>query len=201
MKSRRHAPGDVPILNFRQQTAWATWLDKNQSTSSGVWLRLAKKASGKLSVSYSEAVDVALCYGWIDGQKKSNSEHAWLQKFTPRAKKSLWSKVNRQKALTLITRGRMRPAGLKEIERAKKDGRWDAAYDSPGGATVPRDFQAALNRNTRAKVFFAALDRRNRYAVLFRIQTATKAETRRKRIEQFIVMLEKHKTLYPSARQ
>jgi len=102
MKSRRHASGYVPILNFQQQTAWATWLDKNQSTSSGVWLRLAKKASGKQSVSYSEAVDVALCYGWIDGQKKSDSEHAWLQKFTPRAKKSLWSKVNRQKALALI---------------------------------------------------------------------------------------------------
>ncbi|HKV43968.1 MAG TPA: YdeI/OmpD-associated family protein [bacterium] len=160
-----------------------------------MWLRLAKKTSGTQSVSYNEALEVALCYGWIDGQKRSHSEHTWLQKFTPRARKSIWSKVNRRKALVLIRDGQMKPA--KEIERAKRDGRWDAAYDSPTGMTVPRDFQAALERNLRAKAFFTRLDGRNRYAVLFRIQTAKKPATRLRRIQWFIKMMERHEVLYP----
>jgi len=162
-----------------------------------VWLRLAKKGSEMRSVSYREALDVALCYGWIDGQKQSEGEHTWLQKFGPRAKRSIWSKINRLNALALVKSGRMKPAGLREIERAKQDGRWAAAYDSPSGATVPGDFQAALEKNARATAFFVTLDSRNRYAVLFRIQTVKKAKTRAKRIEQFIKMLEKREKLYP----
>jgi uncharacterized protein YdeI (YjbR/CyaY-like superfamily) len=149
------------------------------------------------SVSYSEALEVALCYGWIDGQKKSDSENTWLQKFTPRGKKSIWSQINREKALALMQTGRMKPAGLEAVERARKDGSWDAAYESSSTATGPGDFQAALNKNEAAKAFFDGLDSRNRYAVLFRIQTAKKPETRAKRIQQFVDMLERHEKVHP----
>ena len=186
-----------PILSFEHPKAWATWLDKNHATSPGLWLRLAKKASLVQSLTYSEALEVALCYGWIDAQKKSESENTWLQKFTPRTKKSIWSRINREKALALIQAGEMKPAGLKAIESAKADGRWDAAYDSPSRATVPPDLQAALDRNARAKDFFATLDGANRYAVLFRIQTAKRADTRAKRIDRFIKMLENKEKLHP----
>jgi len=182
---------------FEQQKDWAAWLDKNHATSPGVWLKLAKKASGIASVNYDEALGVALCYGWIDGQKKSYDESSWLQKFTPRGVKSIWSKVNREKVQELIESGQMKPAGLEAVERATQDGRWDAAYDSQSRASVPSDFQAELDRNAKAKAFFATLNSTNRYAILFRIQTAKKAETRAKRIEQFIRMLENHEKLYP----
>ncbi len=197
MKPSGNASGDMPIVEFPHQKAWAAWLDKNHGKSRGVWLRLAKKASGIVSVTYAEALEVALCYGWIDGQKRSDSETAWLQKFTPRSKKSIWSKINRDKALALIKSGQMKPAGLAEVERAQEDGRWERAYDSPSRAAVPEDFQAALDANARAKAFFKTLNGANRYAVLFRIQTAKKAETRAKRIQQFIQMLEKHEKLHP----
>ena len=186
-----------PTLSFESDAAWAAWLAQNHSASSGVWLRLAKKSSRALSVSYAEAINVALCYGWIDGQKKGDSDQHWLQRFTPRMGRSIWSKINRQKALSLIARGEMKPAGLKEVERAKSDGRWEGAYDSAGSATVPSDFQAALDVNAKAKTFFATLNGQNRYAVLFRIQTAKKAETRAKRIKMFVQMLERHESLYP----
>ena len=186
-----------PILSFEHPKAWATWLDKNHATSPGLWLRLAKKAALVQSLTYSEALEVALCYGWIDAQKKSESENTWLQKFTSRTKKSMWSRINREKALALIQAGEMKPAGLKAIESAKADGRWDAAYDSPSRATVPPDLQAALDRNARAKDFFATLDGANRYAVLFRIQTAKRADTRAKRIDRFIKMLENKEKLHP----
>lgn len=182
---------------FEHQKDWEAWLDQNHAASSGLWLRLAKKASGLNSVSYAEAVEVALCYGWIDGQTKSYDESSWLQKFTPRGAKSIWSKINREKAQKLIESGQMKPAGLKAIEAAKQDGRWEAAYDSPSRAIVPSDFQAELDKNAQAKAFFATLNSTNRYAILHRIQTAKKAETRTKRIEQFIRMLEKHEKLYP----
>lgn len=182
---------------FPKQEAWDTWLEAHHAASAGIWLRLARNASAAQLMSYSEALEVALCYGWIDAQRKSESENAWLQKFTPRASRSMWSKINRQKALALIRSGRMKPAGLQEVERAQKDGRWDRAYDSPSTATVPSDFQAALDLNARAKAFFTALDRRNRYAILFRIQTVKKRETRAKRIEQFITMLERNQKLHP----
>jgi uncharacterized protein YdeI (YjbR/CyaY-like superfamily) len=188
---------DLQVVAFARQSDWAAWLDANHAASSGVWLQLAKKASGIESITYDEALETALCYGWIDGQKRGYDETSWLQKFTPRGTKSIWSKVNREKAQRLIERGQMKPAGLTAVESAKQDGRWDAAYDSASTATVPDDFQAALDRNAEASAFFAALDRTNRYAILFRIQTAKKAETRAKRIEQFIRMLENHEKLYP----
>jgi uncharacterized protein YdeI (YjbR/CyaY-like superfamily) len=186
-----------PIRLFKSKNDWAVWLDKNHQTSEGLWLRLAKKDSGLRSVSYQEAIEVALCYGWIDGQKKPESEQAWLQKFIARSSRSVWSKINREKALALIASDQMKPAGLEAIENAKKNGRWEAAYDSPSGATVPSDFQAALDTNPKAAAFFKTLDRANRYAILWRIQTVKKAETRTRKIEQFIGMLERQEKLHP----
>ena len=189
--------GDAAVLEFANRKAWASWLDKNHGKSPGIWVRLAKKGSGSPSVSYPEALEAALCYGWIDGQKKSDGKAAWLQKFIPRAKKSQWSKINRKKALALIGDGRMKPAGLKAIERAKTDGSWDSAYDSPSTAKVPNDLQAALDKNSRAKAFFSTLDSQNRYAVLYRIQTVKKAETRSRKIQQFVEMLARNEKLHP----
>jgi uncharacterized protein YdeI (YjbR/CyaY-like superfamily) len=197
VKSKRNIPVDIPVLLFNRRKDWAVWLDKNHTASSGVWLRLAKKESDLTSISYAEALEVALCYGWIDGQKKRYDEQSWLQKFTPRGAKSIWSKINRQKAQTLIESGQMKPAGLRAIESARQDGRWDAAYDSQSSAKVPSDFQAELDRHPKAKAFFATLNSVNRYAILFRIHTAKKAETRAKRILQFIQMLERNEKIYP----
>jgi len=197
VKSPRNAGADLPILPFERQKDWAVWLDKNYATSSGVWLKLAKKASGIRSVTYDEALEVALCYGWIDGQRKSHDETSWLQKFTPRGPRSIWSKINTEKAQRLIESGRMKPAGLKAVESARRDGRWDAAYASQSKAVAPGDLQAELDRNPAANEFFATLDSRNRYAILHRIQTAKKAETRARRIEQFVRMLEKKEKIYP----
>jgi uncharacterized protein YdeI (YjbR/CyaY-like superfamily) len=158
---------------------------------------VAKKASGIPSVTYAEAIETALCYGWIDGQKQSHNAEAWLQKFTPRGRKSIWSKINCEKALALVKSGKMKPAGLTEVNRAKQDGRWEQAYDSPSSATVPPDLLAALNKNRRAKTFFATLESRNRYAILWRVQTAKKAETRAKRIRLFVEMLERGEKIHP----
>jgi uncharacterized protein YdeI (YjbR/CyaY-like superfamily) len=195
-KSRATANAGAPLL-LEDQEAWLSWLRKNHATSSGVWLRIAKKSADVRSVSYLQAVDAALCFGWIDGQKKGDDESYWLQRFTPRSGKSIWSKINREKAIRLIALGQMNAAGIREVERAKRDGRWDRAYDSASGATIPADFQAVLNKTPRAKAFFATLDSRNRYAVLFRIQTAKKAETRAKRVKQFTEMLSQHKKIHP----
>ncbi len=196
MKPAQKPAKELPVLLFADQQAWATWLAENHTTSTGLWLQLAKKASGLTSVSYAEALDVALCYGWIDGQKQSYDEDSWLQKFTPRGTKSIWSKINREKIAQLIERGLMQLAGLAAVESAKQDGRWDAAYDSARTMTVPDDFQAALDQSAPAAAFFATLNSANRYAVLWRIQTAKKAETRTKRIEQFIHMLENKEKLH-----
>ena len=196
MKQPAGKSKDQPVMLFASKNAWASWLDKNQATSVGLWLRLAKKAAELESVTYAEALDVALCYGWIDGQKKSFDQESWLQKFTPRGAKSIWSKINREKAQELIEAGKMQPAGLQAIEKAKQDGRWDAAYDSQSKATVPDDLQAELDRNPQAKAFFATLNSVNRYAILFRIQTAKKVETRARRIQHFIQMLEKNEKLH-----
>jgi len=193
----KKSPGDLPVLPFETQKAWAVWLAKNHAASPGLWLQLAKKTSGIASITYDEAVEIALCYGWIDGQKNSYDEKSWLQKFTPRGARSVWSKINRDKVERLIKDDRMPPAGLKAIEVAKQNGQWDAAYDAQSKATVPEDLQAALNKNAQAKAFFATLNSRNRYAILFRIHTAKKAETRARRIRQFIEMLEKKELLYP----
>jgi uncharacterized protein YdeI (YjbR/CyaY-like superfamily) len=171
-------------------------LEKNHRNASGLWLRLAKKGSGLRSVTYAEALEVALCYGWIDGQKRGESEQAWLQRFLPRSAKSIWSKINRDKAIALIACGRMKSAGHDAIDAAKKDGRWDAAYDSPKGAKVSEDFQKALDANSRARTFFESLDGANRYALLFRIQTVKKAETRARKIRDFVEMLERNEKIH-----
>jgi uncharacterized protein YdeI (YjbR/CyaY-like superfamily) len=188
---------DLSTLLFKRQEDWEAWLAAHGTSSGGVWLRLAKKGSPECSVSYAEALESALCYGWIDGQKKPESEQAWLQRFTPRRPKSIWSKINREKAIGLMAAGRMQPAGLEQVERARSDGRWEAAYDSPSKAAMPDDFAAALEQNAGAKAFFATLDRTNRYAVLWRIQTAKTGETRARRIGQFVEMLAKHEKLHP----
>jgi uncharacterized protein YdeI (YjbR/CyaY-like superfamily) len=188
---------DTSILLFDDKKAWLAWLKKNHGKSPGVWLRFAKKNAECGSVSHPEALESALCYGWIDGQKKSDDADYWLQRFTPRSVRSIWSKINRNKALALIASGQMQPAGLKEVERAKNDGRWEAAYDSARTSAIPEDFQQALAANAAAQAFFATLNAHNRYAVLFRIQTAKKAETRAKRIDTFIQMLSEHKKLHP----
>ncbi|MFZ0322046.1 MAG: YdeI/OmpD-associated family protein [Candidatus Sulfotelmatobacter sp.] len=181
---------------FSSQQAWAAWLEKNHLKSEGAWLRLAKKGSGLKSVTYAEALEVALCYGWIDGQKRPESEQAWLQRFLPRSVRSIWSKINREKAVALIAQGRMTHNGLEAIETAKKNGRWESAYDSPKGATVPDDLQAALDANPRAREFFSSLDSANRYAILFRIQTVKKAETRAAKIRQFVEMLNRKERIH-----
>lgn len=186
----------MEIKAFKSKEAWAAWLEQNHRESTGLWLRLAKKGSPLQSVSYAEALELALCFGWIDGQKKPESAEAWLQRFVPRSSKSIWSKINREKTLALLANGEMKPAGMEAIENAKQNGRWDAAYDSPSGATVPSDFEAALAANPRAKTFFENLDRANRYAFLWRIQTVKKAETRARKIETFITMLEKGEKIH-----
>jgi len=185
-----------PVRLFATQGAWAAWLEKNHRTSQGLWLRLAKKGSSLRSVTYAKALEVALWYGWIDGQKRGESEQAWLQRFLPRSAKSIWSKINRDKAVALIANGRMKIAGLEAVEAAKRHGCWDAAYDSPKGAKVPEDFQTALDASPRAREFFQSLDGANRYAVLFRIQTVKKAETRARKIREFVEMLERNKKIH-----
>jgi len=159
-------------------------------------LQIAKKGAKVTSVSYPEALDVALCYGWIDGQKRAQSDAFWLQKFGPRTKTGLWSRINREKALALVAAGRMRPPGMAQIRRAKADGRWKGAYDSPRASTVPEDLEKALRRNAKARRFFETLDRANRYAILFRLQTAKKAETRARRLADFLKMLERGRKIH-----
>ncbi len=188
---------NLPILLFDHPDAWEAWLAEHADSAPGVWLRLAKKAAPLQSISYQDAVEVGLCYGWIDGQSKGYDEISWLQRFTPRRPQSVWSQINRARALELIEQGRMQPAGLAAIERAKANGRWDAAYDSPRMAAPPEDFRKALDESPAAKTFFETLNSQNRYAILYRIQTAKKAETRQKRITQFVQMLEKQETIYP----
>ena len=189
-------PTELPTLPFESKKKWADWLAKQHDKSDGVWIKIAKKGTGIPSVTHEEALDVALCYGWIDGQRGSFDDQYFLQKFTPRRSKSIWSKINTEKVARLIASGEMKPAGLKAIEAAKQDGRWDAAYEGQKSISVPEDFQSALEKNKRAKAFFATLKGANRYAFLFRIHTAKKAETRAKRISQFVEMLERGETFY-----
>lgn len=199
MKASSKVKSELPVVRFKNKKDWASWLGKNHSKSAGVWLKIGKKGSGIASVDYAQALEAALCYGWIDGQKKPFDEKWWLQKFTPRGAKSIWSKVNREKAEALIQRGEMKAAGLAAVESARRDGRWEAAYDSQSRATVPADFQAELDKHPKAKAFFATLNSVNRYAILFRLHNAKKPETRAKRMEQFIQMLDKNETIYPQA--
>lgn len=182
---------------FANQADWESWLEENGRTSTGIWLRLAKKGAGQPTVSYAEALESALCFGWIDSQKQAESEHYWRQRFTPRSARSIWSKINKQKAEALISAGRMRPAGMREVDLAEKDGRWDAAYSSAATSTVPKDLQQALDENEKAKAFFATLNSQNRYAILFRIHNVKRAETRARKIAQVVAMLADGKKIHP----
>ena len=187
----------LPIMSFETQQDWERWLTDHHTGTKGIWLKIAKKETGILSVNYSEALDSALCYGWIDGQKASFDGQYWLQKFTPRRPKSIWSKVNCDKATALIAEGRMQPAGIRQVELAKADGRWESAYESQSKITIPADFQSELDKNQKAKDFFSALDSINRYAILFRIHSAKKPATRSARINKFIEMLSNNQKIYP----
>ena len=195
-KTAERIPHDTPI-ECTNAASWTRWLKRHHTTAAGVWLRIAKKDSGIASIDHPAALEEALCYGWIDGQRKSEDAQYFLQRFTPRTKRSIWSQINRTKVLKLIDEGRMQPAGQVEIERAKADGRWDAAYEAASVATVPPDLQAALDANKKAAKFFATLDARNRFAVLFRTQGAKKPETRARRIAQFVEMLANGEKIYP----
>jgi uncharacterized protein YdeI (YjbR/CyaY-like superfamily) len=188
---------NLQILPFDSQRSWEAWLKKHHTDPNGIWLKIAKKDTGISTVSYSEALDGAICYGWIDGQKAPFDDKYWLQKFTPRRPKGGWSKINRERAQSLIAQGRMKPAGMRHIESAKADGRWDSAYDSQSKITIPDDLQAELDKNSKARIFFAKLSSANRYAILYRVQTAKKPETRAARIKKFIQMLAKHETIHP----
>jgi uncharacterized protein YdeI (YjbR/CyaY-like superfamily) len=185
------------VLFFGSQAELAQWLSGHHDKSDGVWLRHAKKGAPAPTVSYQEALEVALCFGWIDGLKKSEGEFYFRQRWTPRRARSIWSKINRDKALAYIEQGKMQPSGLAEVERARKDGRWDAAYDAVSQASVPADLLAAFDAHPGAAEFFATLNSQNRYAVLFRIQTVKKADTRARKIAQFAAMLARHETLHP----
>ena len=188
---------DPPIIPFASRDAWEAWLEGQHARSDGLWLKFAKKGSGIETVTYDQAVEIALCYGWIDGQVRRFDEDYYLQRFTPRRPRSKWSKINRQKATELIERGEMKPAGLREVERAKADGRWDAAYDAPSTATVPEDLLRELDKYDVARKFFSTLDSRNRYAILYQIQDAKSPETRARRIQKYVTMLNERKKLYP----
>ena len=187
---------DLPVKLFKTAAAWEKWLEANHAKSPGVWMQIAKKDSGLSSVNYQEALDIALCFGWIDGQKRPFDDGTWLQRFTPRGPRSVWSKINTEKAAVLIKDGRMRPPGLAAIEAAKASGRWESAYQSWSNTGAPPELQAALDRSPSAKAFFETLRGRNRYAIIYRVQTAKKPETRAKRIADFIAMLEKGQTLF-----
>jgi uncharacterized protein YdeI (YjbR/CyaY-like superfamily) len=187
----------APIEWFPSRAAWHDWLAAEHDRSDGVWLKLAKRGSGETSLSYDEALDVALCFGWIDGRRAAHDDDWWLQRFTPRRARSRWSQRNRDKAVALIEAGEMRPPGLAEVERARADGRWDAAYAGPAAITVPDDLRAALDADPAASEAFAGLDGQNRYSILYRIQDAKRPQTRARRIAKYVAMLAAGDKPYP----
>ena len=190
------AATEEPTLAFASPDEWNAWLASHHGKPTPVWLRLAKKGAVK-SITYAEALDVALIWGWIDSQKRKHDDHAFAQRFSPRNSRSPWSKINCAKAEALIAAGKMKPSGLAEVERARADGRWDRAYAGQKTSTVPDDFAAALAKNARAKKFFEALDATNRYAILYRLQAAGKPQTRADRITRFVAMCAKGETFHP----
>jgi uncharacterized protein YdeI (YjbR/CyaY-like superfamily) len=184
-------PDDLPILSFASAVEMEDWLEGNHAGSDGIWLKIGKKGSGIASVTYAEALKLALCFGWIDSQKRGFDERYFLQRFTPRRPGGRWSRINRKKAEALIASGAMRPAGLLEVEAARGDGRWEAAYAGQRTAKVPDDLQRELDRNEAARDVFAKLDSANRYAILYRLEDAKKPETRARRLRKFVAMLER----------
>ena len=194
--AREEGKDGRPVVAFSSQQEWESWLGVEHETSDGVWLRFAKKGSGIASVSYDEALASALCFGWIDSQVSSYDERFYLQRFTPRRARSKWSRINRDKVTELAKQGRMKPAGVAQVELAKADGRWDAAYASLANATVPDDLQHALDENPKAAEFFATLNSQNRYAILYQLEDTKRPETRARRLEKFVAMLERGEKLY-----
>lgn len=192
-----HPKDGLPIMLFESAEGWEAWLAEEHASAPGVWLQFAKKGSGVDSVTYAGAIEVALCYGWIDSQAGAWDEKSYVQRFTPRGRRSVWSKINVAKAEALIAQGKMQPAGLSQVEAAKADGRWQAAYEGSKTITVPPDLQAELDSHPAARDFFATLKSQNRYAILYRIQTAKRSETRAERIRKFVDMLERGETLHP----
>ena len=188
-------PDELPVLLFTGPAELEAWLENHESAD-GVWLKIAKKGAPEPSVTYAEALEVALCFGWIDSQKRGLDETHFLQRFTPRRPRGRWSKINREKAEALIETKRMRPAGLAQVEAAKADGRWEAAYEGQGSAKVPPDLQVELDANPAAAKFFASLDGANRYAILYRLDEAKKPETRERRLRKFIGMLERGEKIH-----
>ncbi|CAG7625019.1 hypothetical protein PAESOLCIP111_02682 [Paenibacillus solanacearum] len=189
---------ELPVLYCRDQTEFEQWLERHHADSPGIRLRMAKKDAGMDSVTYAEALECALCYGWIDSQKEAYDDKTWVQRFTPRKPKSIWSKVNKDKVERLIAEGRMKAAGLAAIDEAKRNGQWDKAYASQSTAEIPDDLAAALEASPPAKAFYDSLDKQNQYAIKFRIHQVKKQETRERRIRQFIEMLEKGEKIYPT---
>jgi uncharacterized protein YdeI (YjbR/CyaY-like superfamily) len=187
---------DLPILLFATPADLEAWLEENHASSAGLWLKIAKKGSGVESVSYAQALELALCFGWIDSQKRGFDERHFLQRFTPRRPRGKWSLINREKAEELIASGAMRPTGMAEVETAKADGRWEAAYAGQRTAEVPEDLQCELDRNEAVRLFFARLDSANRYAILYRLEEAKKPETRERRLRKFIAMLERGEKIH-----
>ncbi len=183
-------------ISFKSSLDFEKWFAKNGSKSEGIWLKIFKKDSGVATVTYAEALDVALCYGWIDGQKDKHDDQAWLQKFTPRRAKSGWSKTNTKHVARLIKEGRMKPAGLKEVAEAKKDGRWKNAYHPQSTATFPPEFLKMVAKNPKAQAFLDKLDRVNRYAMIYRLQTTKRPENKLKKMEQYVQMLAKGQTIH-----
>ena len=196
LQVREQPVTEQPLKLFITAADFETWMEAEHGKSDGIWLQIAKKDSGKSSVTYHEALDIALCFGWIDGQRKKLDEEYFQQRFTPRRKQSPWSAINVGKVQKLTEAGKMREAGFKEIERAKADGRWDAAYQPQSQMTFPDDLQAALDANPDAHEFFKTLNSQNRYAILYRLQSAKKPETRAKRLREFMAMLSEKKKIY-----
>ena len=182
--------------SFESPGDWEQWLERNHERSDGLWLKIAKKDSGTTTVTHPEALELAICFGWIDAQRRALDEGFWLQRFTPRRPRSKWSRINREKASELIEQGLMRPAGLEQVQRAKQDGRWEAAYEGQRTASVPDDLQRELDRDPVARAFFEQLSSQNRYAILYRIQDAKRPQTRAKRIEKFMAMLVAGETIH-----
>jgi uncharacterized protein YdeI (YjbR/CyaY-like superfamily) len=189
--------GDLPVLTFPSITSWQDWLEAEGPRSAGIWLKISKKGAAEPTISYSDALEVALCFGWIDGQKAGLDEEHWLQRFTPRKPGSRWSKINTQKAEELIEAGRMQPAGLHEVEQARADGRWETAYAGQRAAAVPDDLRRALDANPAASEFFDTISSVNRYAILYRIGAVKRPETRARKIMQYVQMLAEHQTIHP----
>jgi len=188
---------DLPVLSFPVVSGWQEWLAAEGSRSAGAWLKIAKRGAAEPTISYAEALEMALCFGWIDGQKRALDDEHWLQRFTPRKPASKWSKINTEKAAALIAAGRMQPAGLHEVEQARADGRWDRAYAGQRAAVVPDDLRHALDANPEAGAFFETITSINRYAILYRISVVKRPETRARKIAEYVRMLAEHKTLHP----